>query len=223
MEIEAKFCVADASVFAELRALSSLGSYVLTPGEIQELADTYLDTPARRLCQAGYACRMRRWRDKLILTLKGVHADHTAQTLGIHRREEFEVELVGANAPAPAACVSAWPQSAVRRKALDLVGREALTPWFTLTQVRHARLLLEGSRRVAEFCLDEVRIEGDPSGQLFLGLEIELVADGDESDLDAIMGELGRWQGLSPQTESKFELALAVLGEVDHTYERYKQ
>ncbi|MGC9356842.1 MAG: CYTH domain-containing protein, partial [Anaerolineae bacterium] len=69
MEVEAKFVVPDAETLRELQALPRLGEYTISGEDRRRVLDTYLDTADRRIWQAGYAFRRRKWGEGVLLTL----------------------------------------------------------------------------------------------------------------------------------------------------------
>ena len=202
MEIEAKFVVPDRQVYAQLGRLRSLTGYGLTPAGVAPVSDRYFDTLDRRFLAAGYACRLRRDGEALLLTLKGLGGVEGA----IHRRDEREIPL-----PAWDPDPTAWPESAARSLALDLAKGAPLRPLFSLRQRRRRADVTQGSRRVAELSLDAVRVTVGRQPVSYFELEIELRGDGTEADLAALAAELAGAWGLIPEPRSKFERALESL------------
>ncbi len=204
MEIEAKFAVLNWAAYRRLARLKALAGYALQPvGDIQ-VADRYFDTADGRLLAAGFACRLRVEGDAIMATLKGLGGAQGA----VHRRAEEEVRLPRWE-PDPAA----WPESSARALALALTRGAALQPLFDLHQRRTRADLYDGARRVAQLSLDRMRVEltglRQPGRIACYELEVELVADGQEADLTAIVAELtDRW-ALQAEPRSKFERGLA--------------
>jgi len=203
LEIEAKFRIPDVQTFQCLLEAATLAGFTLGPASAAELRDRYLDTAARALLAAGFACRLRRQGNRTLATLKGLGGAAGA----VHRRIELEVDLAEPLPPAD------WPPSPARDLVLRVCGSEPLETLLELEQTRNSRWLHEGDRTVAELSLDRVAVRRDMQViASYLELEAELVADGCEEDLTRLAAELqGRW-GLVPNGQSKFERALVLTG-----------
>lgn len=204
MEVEAKFCIPNEQVFERLLEAPALASYSLGSAVSSGLHDTYLDTPTRAILAGGYACRLRRDGDHLLLTLKGLGG----ATAGIHRRLEYEIELPG---PLP---IADWPGGAARDLAIRLAGSQPLVPLFALDHIRHDRPVMAGEVEVAQLSLDRVRVyyhELPEPADTYLEVEAELLPGGREEDLAALAAALGREWELPAENRSKFERALALL------------
>ena len=202
MEIEAKYSIPDEQTFQRLQETPTLAGFDLGPVIATGLHDTYLDTPDRAILAGGYACRLRREGSRYLATLKGLGGSAD----GVHRRDEFEVELPEPLPPRD------WPPGMARNLALQLAGDRPLTTLFVLEQTRHARAMRQGDRQVAQLALDRVHVVvGAPPGSAadYLELEAELLPDGREEDLAVLVAELEAW-GLSPVNLSKFERALSL-------------
>ena len=94
MEIEAKFSVPNRRTYRELCKLEGLAGFVLTPLPTQKVQDEYLDTPDRRILEAGYVCRLREGQAGVTATMKSLGG----VTGVVHRRQELEVRLPGREA-----------------------------------------------------------------------------------------------------------------------------
>jgi CHAD domain-containing protein len=205
LEIEAKFSIPDEQQFQRLLETTTLAGFRLGEMSVLELRDRYLDTAGRAFWASGYACRLRKQGDRILLTLKGLGG----ATGAVHRRAEHEVELAEPLPPQD------WPPSAVRDLALRLSGGEPLVALFDVEQTRYSRIL-QRDQAVAELNLDRVCIrlgqgKRHPQALAFLELEAELLPDGSEEDLKELVAELqGSW-GLAPEGRSKFERGLAWL------------
>lgn len=203
MEIEAKFSVPDEQAFRQLLEATALAGHRLGEALVANLHDRYLDTAQGAIRARGYACRLRRRDDVYIATLKGMGGASGA----VHRRVEHEIELAEPLPP------HAWPPSAARDLALRLCENQALTVLFDVDQVRHTRPLYDGDRAVAKLNLDRVRVgRGDFEAATSLELEVELLPDGREEDLHALVVALQEGWGLTPETRSKFERGLDLFG-----------
>ena len=201
MEIEAKFNVPDRQVLQRLQALDRLAGFDLAAGRVKHVHDTYLDTTARHILSAGYACRLRQQGDEYLFTLKGLGSAQDA----IHRREELEATVPPVLSPAQ------WPASPARERLVELIGSSPLTTLFELEQERWVRDLMRGERRIAEMSLDDVRVAVGGHEQAYLEMEVELGPQGNEADLARIAACLrDEWQ-LPPEPRSKFERALSLI------------
>jgi CHAD domain-containing protein len=201
METEAKFALPDREAFERLQAVEHLAGYVLSAHQVTRVRDTYLDTADRAVLAAGYACRVRRQEDGLLVTLKGLGGAEGP----IHRREEWEVALEEEQPP------SQWPEGPVRELVLEVVGDAPLFPLFELEQTRSVRLIQENDRLIAEMSLDDVRLTVEGMQHAYYELEVELLPDGTADDLAAITVCLLEEWGLQPVSRSKFERALALV------------
>lgn len=203
MEVEAKFSIPDEQIFRQLLETTSLAGFSLGETSVAEFHDRYLDTMGGAIRAGGYACRLRQKDGRYLATLKGLGAASGA----VHRRVEYEVGLLKPLA------FHDWPPGEARDLALRLCGDELPVTLFIIEQTRHSRCLYEGTRAVAELSLDRVRVRrGKNVAAAYLELEAELLPDGREQDLERLAVELqGTW-GLVPESQSKFERALALLG-----------
>jgi CHAD domain-containing protein len=205
MEVEAKFAVPDRSAYQRLARCRELAGYILQPTSTVTVTDTYFDTPDRRLLEGGYACRLRNEGDLITATLKGLGGAKGA----IHSRDEQEVVL-----PTWTSQPAEWPASRARKLALRLSGGAELGPLFDLTQRRARANVLRGDKLVAEWSLDAVRLAVGATPVRYYELEIELKGVGGTDDLSALVAELTREWGLSPEPRSKFQRALETFRRV---------
>ncbi len=188
--------------------MTQLGDYPLRPAGDQRVTDHYYDTAERAVWHGGYALRLREdaERGEWIGTLKGLGGAVGAE----HEREEYESPVPAGAAP------DSWPEGEARDRALALGGSQPLREWFAIQQERHKRLVLAspaegGEREVAELSLDAVTLPQNGQPQVIYELEVELRPDGTRDDLLALGGALAGYP-LLPQTQSKFERALALVG-----------
>ncbi|HYN89496.1 MAG TPA: CYTH domain-containing protein [Ardenticatenaceae bacterium] len=202
MEIEAKLSVPDEDSFRRLHGIDRLAGYTVLPGRVEEVEDTYLDTPGGAILTAGFACRRRRRAGRITVTLKALVGAEGA----IHRREELEVELREDGPPAQ------WPASPVRERLAEWGGKGPLVPLFELRQRRDVRLVGAGERVVAELSLDEVTFATAEGEARTFELELELRPGGSEEELVALATCLREEWGLMPEPVSKFERGLALAG-----------
>jgi CHAD domain-containing protein len=205
MEVEAKFLVPDEETLARLIETASLGGYHVAPGAERRDADTFLDTPGRRLLAAGYYFRRRETSDGVRLTLKQL----VAPADGVLRREEVEA-LVAADVP-----LAEWPNGELRSRVEQLTGGETLEPMLTLSQVRVARVVRKGRREVAELSLDRVTADAHDGERGWLECEVEARGRGGDADVAALAAALREDWGLAPEGRAKFTRALEMAGDED--------
>jgi CHAD domain-containing protein len=203
MEVEAKFLVPDEETLARLTGTATLAGYDIGPGAERRDADTFLDTPDRRLLAAGYYFRRRETDDGVRLTLKQL----VAPSAGVLRREEVEA-LVAADVP-----LAEWPAGELRLRVEELAGGEPLEAMLTLAQVRSARVVSAHGLEVAELSLDRVTV-ATPDGQhTWLECEVEARGHGGDEDVAALATALRDEWGLVPEGRAKFTRALELAGD----------
>jgi CHAD domain-containing protein len=221
MEIEAKLSVPSRDVLSRLEGVAEIAGYPVRPGAAAEIVDTYLDTAGRDILAAGYFCRRRVEGDHILVTVKQLRPAEE----GVHRRQEYEVELPREGLP------SHWPEGLARSAVLEWTRGGDLLEMFTLRQTRIARIVGTAEHPVAELSLDEVRfaggaLDGSRGGAkdgartgaqggarpetVYHEVEVELKRAGTENDLAAIARALREEWGLKPESRSKFERALAL-------------
>ena len=205
MEVEAKFLVPDEETLARLIETASLAGCAVEPGEPRRDADTFLDTPDRRLLAAGYYFRRRETDDGVRLTLKQL----VAPSDGVLRREEIE-SLVAADVP-----VEEWPAGDLRTRVEQLTGGEPLEAMLTLSQVRVARVVRRGRKEVAELSLDRVTASAPDGDRGWLEAEVEARGRGGDGDVAALAAALRDEWGLVPEGRAKFSRALELAGDED--------
>lgn len=205
MEVEAKFLVPDEQTLARLVETASLAGYAVAEGAERHDADTFLDTPGRRLLAAGFYFRRRETTDGVRLTLKQL----VAPADGVLRREEIEA-LVAADVP-----VEEWPEGELRTRVEALTGGEPLEPMLTLSQVRVARVVRKGRREVAELSLDRVTASAQDGDRGWLECEVEARARGGDADVAVLAAALQEEWGLVPEGRAKFTRALELAGDED--------
>jgi inorganic triphosphatase YgiF len=205
MEIEAKFRIADTSVFTHLVTLQTLGAYTLR-GEDQPVhqRNTYYDTSEQLLAHARYGLRTREAKGKTLVTLKGPNLSQR----GIQERAEWTMET---DNPDP----NTWDNDEARNQALAIIGETPLIPLLTMeTQRRHIYAMQHASdEAIAELCLDEVTIFAGGQTRSFCELEIELLHNASHCDLDALITALQAHHTLIPEPRTKLEQGLALLEE----------
>jgi inorganic triphosphatase YgiF len=202
MEIEATFRVTGRSIFVDVRQLTTLGPYDLEPiPGIEHQHNTYFDTPDRRLDALRYTLRVRDLGSHRIATVK--HS--LGMRMGIHRREEWETAIGAGDHPCD------WPASVARERALAVLAGASISPLVTIrTRRQYIYALREGSRR-AEISLDEGAIMAGGRAIGFRELKVELLADGIDADLDALIGCLHARFPLTPEPRGKRARGMALL------------
>ncbi len=201
IETEAKFVIPDASVFGELKEITQLDGFQLELIGTRQMVDRYLDTAARHMYRAGYACRIRATGEKKLVTLKSL----TPAEGTLHRRQEIEQE-VETDQPA------AWPDSEAKSLVSDIIGLAPLETLFTIHQSRHQYHARREDQIILELSLDEVSFD-DPETIDYHGLEAELKGSGTEADLVQFIESLQEKWLLQPDSLSKFERGLANLNQ----------
>lgn len=202
MEIEAKFRVVDRAIFSGLRRLTTIGPYDLehTPG-IEHQHNTYYDTADRRLTAHRLTLRVRDLGSRRVAAVK----QSLSTNMGIHTREEWEVEIGPGEHPAD------WPAGAARERALAALDGVAIMPLVTIRTRRQYSYALLGNARVAELSLDEGAIMAGGRAVGFRELEVELLADGTRADLDALISHLQARFPLIPESLGKKKRGMALL------------
>jgi CHAD domain-containing protein len=204
MEIEAKFALPNLATFQRLQAADHIAGFALSAHQIQQVQDTYLDTPGRLILGAGYVCRSRELESRVLVTVKALRQAEGA----VYRREEIEMSLPSYRPPAE------WPGSPVRDLVLELIGEIPLIPLFELHQTRVFRRMSQGELLVAELSLDKVRLVAGERSQSYLELEVELAPQGTEEDMTSIVASLQDEWGLRPRYRSKYDRAMSFLDRV---------
>ena len=209
MEIEAKFMIPDPSVSRRLKLVRRLAGFTLGERKVSRLRDRYLDTRDRSLIRAGMACRVRQQSDgPLLLTVKSVGTAAGA----VHRREELEIPLPADEASSKRGFAArAWPESPLRARILEVIGRKRLIPLATIRQRRMVRPVTREDRTVALLSLDDVRVRAGSAVDRFSAVEVELTGRGGDADLDRLATCLEREWGLRPDARSKLERALMLV------------
>lgn len=202
MEVEAKLLVPDEATFAELAAVETLAGCAVEPGQTRRDADVFLDTDDRRLLHAGYYLRRRVSDRGVRLTLKQL----TVPEDGVLRREEIEAS-VAADAP-----VADLPAGELRLRVEAHTGGDPLETMLTLSQVRVARVVRQGSREIAELSLDRVTAQAAGGEHGWLEVEVEARGEGDEDDVAGLAAALREGWGLVPEGRAKFTRALELAG-----------
>ncbi len=91
---------------------------------------------------------------------------------------------------------------------LGIIGDEPLQTHLKLQQTRVARDVMKDGTAIAEWSVDDVRVRAGEKYLKFAELEIE-ITQGAEEDLASIEARVQELWGLVPETQSKFQRALA--------------
>lgn len=202
MEIEAKFVVPDAAMFAAVLQLEQLGAFRLVAEmEPEQQHNVYFDTADGRLRAQRHGLRVREGGDRRIATLKGSAHFHD----GVYERDEWEVEVGDSDQPCD------WPAGEVRDRALALSDGAALAPILTIDTQRHHVYAWHDQRRVAEISMDEGTIRAGGQEQPFREIEVELLETGTRDEFDALVSVLREHFALVPEERSKLARGLALL------------
>ncbi len=201
-EIELKYHL-DESLARDLLSRRRLGGFLLTPFAVKEVVDVYYDTPDGRVAQAGYALRFRRKGEKTSLQLKSL----TPASGAWHQRQELHIPTDHPADP------ERWPGTPESRFLQQLLGHQPLQPLFTIRQKRHeARVLDASGAPFALLSLDEVQWQAAGREEKGWELEIELLPGADEAILRQLATALQGMSGLAPQSASKYERGMTLLG-----------
>jgi inorganic triphosphatase YgiF len=201
-EIEAKYDVASAALFAQLLALPAIGPFALCAAPAPELQqNTYFDTADRRLRAGLHSFRIRAVDGRYTATLKGPASTIDGATVS---RAELE-------APAPSRDPEALPPGELRAALLAVTGGAALLPTLTMQTTRQLIDARRADLPVLEIALDTVVIAAGARRGGFHELEIELLPAGAPDDLALLSRLLAARFPLTPQPLSKLARGLAFL------------
>jgi triphosphatase len=202
IEIEAKFRVDQHAIFADLLRSTALGSFALTPTPgIEYQHNTYFDTLDRRLTARRYSLRVRDVGRRRIGAVKRSLHTH----VGIHTREEWEVELDAGDD------LYAWPASVARDQAIAALGGAAVVPLLTVHTRRQYMYAIHASVVVAELSLDEGTIAAGQRTIDFREIEVELLEGQSRADLGTLLIHLRSRYALVPESRGKKTRGLALL------------
>jgi inorganic triphosphatase YgiF len=201
-EIEAKYQISDPTVFTTIMGLSALGDYHLQPAQTVDQLNTYFDTASRKLRQARHGFRIRQAKERLVATLKGpVQLDGA-----IHRRDEYEVAT-------PSLDPADLPAGDLRDLLWQLTAAEPLLPLLQIRTQRQVILIARDQQPRLELALDQSQIHAGARSESFCELELELLPAGDLADLAAVVAAFQALFPLVPESQSKLERGLKLLGE----------
>ena len=202
IEIEAKFGVQDPAVIERLISDLEVGGLRATgDGHVSEYIDHYLDTPDDRLRRLGWTLRIR----PIPGAVLGSLTSSVPPTPGsLHVRTE--IEATANETPDP----RSWPDSEVRRRALELLGEGSPSIVAAVRQHRIVRELSDEHGLLIELSIDDVKIDvnGEQAARWF-EIEIEL-ASGSPRQLERLAAHLIIEYGLTPEERSKGDRALAL-------------
>jgi inorganic triphosphatase YgiF len=189
----------------------ALAGFELLPEGKHEQRDRYLDTPDRRLKQAGLALRERCIGQTRRVTLKWAGKVEGA----LHQRQELEIEASG------------WPPE-VLAALPEGVAVSDLVPQLELTTQRTRFLVMQracpepgsegegrGGVALAELAFDEVSAQrpGHDVSVYFLEVELEALSAGAD-ELARLAAALQELLPLAESSVSKLERATSLLGAV---------
>ena len=206
IEAELKFWAEDDGPLRGLATAGGLGPAQLSPAQIVDEVDRYLDTADLRLAAVRWACRLRSRGGRTIVSLKGPAQHEPGDPL--HRRPEVEGPV------GPGLVPERWPPSPARDLLLAMSGGGALVERFRLEQERTERAVALDGTRVGLLSLDYGRVlrRGVELGRLTV-VELELDPAALEGGIDhaSLAEALAAVPGLVADPSSKLERALALL------------
>ena len=200
-EIELRYIVPSAALFAKLKRQTTLGPLTLQALGQTRINDHYLDTCGQALQRQGWACRLRQEDGRWLVTLKAPSVSQGACIT----RTELEIALTK-----PCRNPAGWPASELRDKVITSIGGAPLVNLVTLRQMRWRAFVIEDTRHIAELALDRVDFCHAGVSQRTYILECELLPQGVQSDLDFIATILVHHFCLLPDTHSKMLRALEL-------------
>jgi inorganic triphosphatase YgiF len=202
LEIEAKFRISDPAAIARLIGDPEVAGLPATgDGRVSEYIDRYLDTADDLLRRTGWTLRIRRIPGSVLGSLKSI----VPPTLGsLHVRTE--IEAPAAENPDP----RSWPESDVRRRALELLGPASPAVVAAVRQHRIVRELSDEHGLRIELSIDDVKIDvGELTAARWFEIEVELAA-GSPRQLELVAARLVADYDLRPEQRSKGDRALAI-------------
>lgn len=217
LEREAKLVIRDARPEAVADAVAALGELAgarLVPAGDVTLRDTYFDTPARALSEAGYSLRVRVSDAQTLLALKGSSREVDP---GVLEREEIEapwsapaLDRVRTLLAARGILLGAAPAARDSVAALRAMGLETLQERTTRRRLRDA--LGAGGARLAELAIDAVTYHRDAGAVRHHEVEIEAKAPEGADYLPRAVAALRARFGASliPWLHGKLETGLAI-------------
>lgn len=203
VEVEVKFDVLERRAARSIMVAPDLGGILpLGVAERRQIVDQYVDTPDGRLRTRGWTARLRTDGAVTRLQLKALGVPDAS---GVSRREEIEGPADSATMPA------AWPTSAARRRLLQIVGAEPLSPWLVLRQDRLARRFGDAGSSM-EVSLDrvEVVIADRPIAKRVV-IEVEQQA-APESAFRLVIAHLAAQPHLAVATSTKLAWGAQIMG-----------
>lgn len=212
-EIEAKFQVASEELFDSIRSAGSVAGHRMTTGDTIPQRDTYFDTAGATLLRDGWSLRLREKAGAVLVTFKGPFTD-------AHSRAEFEESITEAQAEALRAGRLADVDAPPVAAALGHVGSEPVEAMLYVDNVREAWYINAaptasgGQQGRVKVCFDRVVYSsggGDDASTREFELELEL-QDGDEAFLQEAAATLAAEYNLSPESRSKYERGVELLG-----------
>jgi inorganic triphosphatase YgiF len=208
LESELKYRAETDSALDALASPPELGPATLGPAHTVEETDRYLDTEDHRLARARWACRLRAREGRILVSLKGP-PQHVAGA-AMHQRPELEGPSDGSLDPA------SWPPSPARDLVEQLTAGAELREQLSLAQRRIERDVEVAGARVGLLSLDRSQVlHGGREVGLLRVVELELSPEAVVGGFDSASLEraLAAIPGLTPDSASKLERALELIGE----------
>jgi CHAD domain-containing protein len=204
IEIELKYRVVDLAGAERYLVAEQVGAFSgSSAARASQFEDRYMDTADGAFARAGFAVRIRQSGRGTVVSVKSLGRSEGVG--GALRREELEGPADRTAGPLE------WPASDARSLVLELAGDAPLVELVTIRQLRRKRVVRDGDTRV-ELSLDEVDVVSRSRVvDRFVELEAELVK-GSEDRLASLAEVFAADAALAPETGSKLESALAVLG-----------
>jgi CHAD domain-containing protein len=204
IETELKYRVVDLAGAERYLAAEQIGAFTgVSAARASQFEDRYVDTADGSFARAGFAVRVRQTGRGTVVSVKSLNRTEGAG--GSIRREELEGPADRTAGPLE------WPASDARSLVLELAGDAPLVELVTIRQLRRKRIVRDGDTRV-ELSLDEVDVvTRSRVVDRFVELEAELVK-GSEERLTGLAAVFAADPALAPETGSKLESALAMLG-----------
>ncbi len=200
---QAKFRVGNPETFLRLQMIDRLANFRLSPPQIYETYDTYMDTRGRLLLKAGYCFRKRKQPVGLMMTLATLSQPAGA----VHRWDKWEILLFSDRR------LANWPESPIRTRMLQLTRKKCLVPLVSLKQTRISRSICRNGQQLAIVRPDSVGQIKDARQQVRFEMEVELTPPAREEMLADIVEYLENEWYLQPERETKFEKAYTALRE----------
>ena len=211
LEVEWQFAAPSTEQVIAWLGAANVPGYTVIPGSTKELHDTYYDTADWRFHRARFTCRVREKGDGAELTLKSMAEARNA----VRRRREITDFLSGP----PPHRIALAPGTGGQYVRL-LAGRRAITPLFTLDQIRRTFVLADVGGEVAEIAVDRTTVPAGAEAPAVVLSRVEVeITGGAVERAQRFVDLLVATAGLTPAGTSKFEAALQASGATPVTTE----